>query len=96
MEVQAAPGPVSSDYIFGKEYLKKLAEYSGGLMFDGNQDLSYAFAEIAKELGSQYSIGYYSSNKKHDGKFRKVEVKVNKPDLVARTKAGYIAPKDNN
>jgi VWFA-related protein len=92
----SVPGSISSDYIFGKEYLKKLAEASGGLMFEGNRDLSYAFAEIARELGSQYSIGYYSSNQKHDGKFRKVEVKVNKPDLVARTKAGYIAPKDNN
>ncbi|MGD0100630.1 MAG: VWA domain-containing protein [Acidobacteriota bacterium] len=90
------PGSSSSEYIFGREYLKKLAENSGGLMFDGKQDLSYAFAEIARELGSQYSIGYYSSNNKHDGKFRKVEVKVKKPDLVARTKPGYIAPKDTN
>ncbi len=65
-------------------------------MFEGNQDLSYAFAEIAKELGSQYSIGYYSSDKKHDGKFRKVEVRLNKPDLVARTKAGYVVKKDKS
>ncbi len=63
-------------------------------MFDGMQDLSYAFAEVAKELASQYSIGYYSSNQKHDGKFRKVEVKVDKPGLVARTKKGYYVRKD--
>ena len=92
----AGPGTNPYDYHEGKEYLKNLAEYSGGLMFDGNQDLSYAFAEIARELGSQYSIGYYSSDKKHDGKFRKVEVRLNKPDLVARTKAGYTVKKDKN
>jgi hypothetical protein len=40
------------------------------------------------------SAVYYSTNKKHDGKFRKVEVKVGKPDLVARTKKGYYAKKD--
>jgi Ca-activated chloride channel family protein len=89
-------GTSSDEYHEGREYLKNLAEYSGGLMFDGNQDLRYAFAEIARELGSQYSIGYYSSDKKHDGKFRKVEVRINKPDLVARTKAGYVAKKDKN
>jgi Ca-activated chloride channel family protein len=82
----------------GREYLKKLAENSGGLVVDALdiQDLGPAFDEIARELSSQYSIGYYSTNAKHDGKFRKIEVKVVKPGLVARTKKGYYAPKDND
>jgi Ca-activated chloride channel homolog len=75
----------------GREYLENLAEYSGGLVFDGNKDLATAYAEVARELSSQYSIGYYSTNKKHDGKFRKLEVKINRPGLVARTKKGYYA-----
>jgi len=45
-------------------------------------------------LSSQYSIGYYSTNQKHDGKFRKVVVKLDKPNLVARTRAGYTVRKD--
>ncbi len=92
--IMTGPGTSSSEYASGRSYLTRLAEYSGGLMFDGMTDLSNAFAQVAKELASQYSIGYYSSNKKHDGKFRKVEVKVNKPGLVARTKKGYFAKKD--
>jgi Ca-activated chloride channel family protein len=60
------------------------------------EDLSDAFAQVAKELASQYSIGYYSTNNKHDGKFRKVEVKVDKPGLTARTKKGYFAKKDKS
>jgi VWFA-related protein len=87
------PGSTSSEYAEGRAYLSKLCEYSGGLLFDGMTDLSYAFEEVAKELASQYSIGYYSSNSKHDGKFRKVEVKVKKTGLVARTKKGYFAKK---
>jgi VWFA-related protein len=87
-------GSDPSEYKHGREYLAKLTEYSGGLVFDGLTDLNSAFANVAKELASQYSIGYYSNNGKNDGKFRKVEVKVNKPDLVARTKKGYYAPKD--
>jgi VWFA-related protein len=58
--------------------------------------LDRAFKEIAEELASQYSIGYYSTNPKHDGKFRKIEVKVNRPDFLARTKRGYSAKKDKD
>ena len=57
-------------------------------------DLEYAFAEIARELASQYSIGYYSTDERRDGKFRKVQVKLTKPDLVARTKKGYSTRKE--
>jgi len=92
----SGPGSSRGEYMAGRQYLNKLAEYSGGLIFDGNQDLSYAFSEIARELASQYSIGYYSTNNKHDGKFRKVEVRLNKPDLVARTKKGYVMKKEKN
>lgn len=88
------PGSPSSEYATGRAYLSKLSEYSGGLLFDGMTDLSYAFEQVAKELGSQYSIGYYPGNNKHDGKFRKVEIKVKKTGLVARTKKGYFAKKD--
>ena len=79
----------------GHAYLTDLADYSGGRVFDarGWADLGPAFAQIAQELASQYSIGYYSTNKKHDGKFRKIEVRVKKPGLAARTKKGYYAPK---
>ncbi len=90
----SGPGSTSYEYQVGREYLKKLAEYSGGIMFDGMQDLSYAFGEVARELASQYSIGYYSTDSKHDGKFRNVEVRLNKSGLVARTKKGYFAKKD--
>lgn len=89
-------GTTSGDYAAGREYLRKLGETTGGLVLDAlsMQDLGPAFDEIARELASQYSIGYYPTNTKHDGKFRKVEVKVSKPGLVARTKNGYYARKD--
>jgi len=94
--VYTGPGSTSQDSRIGRDYLRKLAENSGGLVFDGMQDLTYAFSEIARELASQYSIGYYSSDQKHDGKFRKVEVRLNKPNLVARTKKGYTAKKEKD
>jgi Ca-activated chloride channel family protein len=90
------PGTSSYDYNAGKRYLEALADNSGGLLFDGMQNLDYAFSEVAKELASQYSIGYYSTDEKRDGKFRKVQVKMTEGGLVARTKKGYYTKKEKS
>jgi len=89
-------GSSSSDYEQGRHYLNQLAEYSGGVLFNAIklEDLGPAFENIARELASQYNIAYYSTNTKRDGKFRNVEVKVRRPWLMARTKKGYLTPKD--
>jgi VWFA-related protein len=93
--IYGGPGSTRSEYMSGHNYLQKLSDASGGIVVDALQerDIGGAFEQIAKELASQYSIGYYPSNSAHDGKFRKVEVRVSKPGLVARTKKGYTAPK---
>jgi len=93
--VYGGPGSTRSEYMSGHNYLVKLADASGGIVVDALQerDIGGAFEQIAKELASQYSIGYYPTNSAHDGKFRKVEVRVSKTGLVARTKKGYTAPK---
>jgi VWFA-related protein len=79
----------------GYRYLKELAQETGGMVFDTSRtdDLASAFEQVARELASQYSIGYYSTNQKRDSKYRKVEVRVSKPGLVARTKRGYYPKK---
>jgi len=89
-------GSASAEYYEGRRYLLELAENSGGRLFDALKldDLGPAFEGIAKELANQYSIGYYSTNNKRDGKFRNVEVKVRRPGLTVRTRKGYYAPKD--
>jgi Ca-activated chloride channel homolog len=92
--IGSGTSPTSSEYTAGKRYLESLAENSGGLLFDGMSNLEYAFAEAARELASQYSIGYYSTDEHRDGKFRKVQVKLTKPGLVARTKKGYYTKKE--
>ena len=90
------PGSSASEYMQGRLYLSQLGEYSGGMLFDALKmdDLGPAFESIAHELASTYSLGYYSTNPKRDGKFRTVEVKVRRPGLVVRTKKGYVAPKE--
>ncbi|MBN1569718.1 MAG: VWA domain-containing protein [Acidobacteria bacterium] len=89
--VKIPTGRKNPEYAAGLEYMTKLAQYSGGILIDASriENLGAAFARIAQELRSQYSIGYYAKNQAQDGKFRKVEVRVNRPGLTVRTKQGY-------
>ncbi len=75
--------------------LRGFAEKSGGLFIatPGGPALRDAFANIAEELGHQYTIAYRPSNQARDGKWRKLEVKISRSDLLVRSRKAYRAPK---
>jgi Ca-activated chloride channel homolog len=75
--------------------LKSFAEKSGGrfVATPGGPALRDAFASIAEELGHQYTIAYRPLNSVRDGKWRKLDVRVSRSDLVVRTRKAYRAPK---
>ncbi|HYB62741.1 MAG TPA: VWA domain-containing protein, partial [Methylomirabilota bacterium] len=56
------------------------------------KNLQAAFDEISEELRSQYTLGYYPTNAKHDGSYRKIKVEVTRPDTNVLTRKGYYAP----
>lgn len=76
--------------------LKGFAEKTGGrfVATPGGPELRDAFTGIADELGHQYTIAYRPANKKRDGKWRALEVKLSREDLNVRTRKGYRAPKN--
>ena len=77
---------------FGK--LKKFAQATGGLFFNSKvnlQELRAAFARINKEIKNQYSIGYVSTNRRRDGAFRKIELRVKRRGLKIIHRKGYYA-----
>lgn len=76
--------------------LRDLAQRTGGRAFfpDKKFDLDAAFAEIERELRTQYLIAYSSTNKKRDGSYRKITVEITNPDLKKlelRHRPGYYA-----
>jgi Ca-activated chloride channel family protein len=76
--------------------LRGLAEKSGGRFFAsrGGSDLNDAFAEIIDELGHQYTLGFYSSNPRRDGRWRRIELTSKQPGVTLRARPGYNAPKE--
>jgi Ca-activated chloride channel family protein len=75
--------------------LKAFAEKTGGrfVATPGGPALREAFTGIAEELGHQYAVSYRPINQKRDGKWRTLEVKVQREDLTVRTRKGYRARK---
>ena len=75
--------------------LRSLSQETGGRAYfvDDVAQLGDIYSRIADELGQQYSLGYSSKNLNRDGAWRRVQVKVVRGDALARTRAGYYAPK---
>jgi len=77
--------------------LQQMAEQAGGQAFfpDSIRSLDGVYEKIRDEIRAQYSLGYISTNPKHDGAWRKVAVRVG-PDrsksVKVRTRPGYFAP----
>ncbi len=54
-----------------------------------------SFARISSEARNQYTIGYYSREPLLDGKYRKVDVRVLRPNLTVIAKDGYFPTASN-
>ena len=80
-------------YETADSYLKTLADKSGGKLMraDTLGSLPDAFARIAAELRTQYSLGYYPLNKARDERYRKIKVTTTRKHVVIRARPGYIA-----
>ena len=65
-------------YQLARQEMDQLARDTGGRTFQATDLYAArtAFAEVAAEIGRQYSIGYYSTNKSRDGRFRQIRVDV--------------------
>jgi Ca-activated chloride channel family protein len=77
--------------------LQRIAEATGGFsMFPHSvEELDQMYERVVREVRARYSIGYLSSNARTDGAWRKVDVRVRRPDLKGlkvRTRPGYFAP----
>jgi VWFA-related protein len=78
-----------------QETLVTLAADTGGKALLDNNDLSIGIVQAQRDIKSYYIIGYYSSNDAKDGRFRRIEVKLNAKTLEAKLdyRKGYYADK---
>lgn len=75
--------------------LRNFAAKTGGRYVSsaGGPVMREAFSQIAEELSNQYTVAYLPPPIARDGHWHKLEIKLSRPDLLARTRKGYRAPK---
>jgi Ca-activated chloride channel family protein len=74
--------------------LRQFAQETGGRAYfpTAAAELNNIYQQIGDELASQYMMAYVSRNARHDGQWRRIVVRTNRPNTLARTKQGYYAP----
>lgn len=77
--------------------LVQIAAETGGEAFfpTSMKQIDGAYEKIVAQIRAQYTLGYLSSSASKDGRWRKVEIKVRRPDLKdlrVQARKGYFAP----
>lgn len=73
--------------------LRVLSDQTGGFAALNSNDFASAFDRIQKDSSSYYVLGYYPTNDRRDGRFRKIDVRVTRPGVEVRFRKGYVAPR---
>ena len=90
----ADPLPIQVEmFSVARSRLKILADRTGGTLNAINrlEEMGKLYAQVAADVRSLYTIEYEPSNENRDGKWRKIKIEVNKPELISRTRPGYFA-----
>jgi VWFA-related protein len=77
-----------------QDTLSTLASDTGGKAFFDTNDFSGVFRQVQKDTSAYYVLGYTSTNHLKDGRFRRIRVKINRPDIKLEYRAGYYADRD--
>jgi VWFA-related protein len=75
-----------------QDSLRAIAEVTGGFPMVNSNNFAGAFERIVRENSTYYILGYYSTNERRDGRYRRLSVRVKRPGLEVRARNGYLAP----
>jgi VWFA-related protein len=76
-----------------QDSLRVLSEQTGGFAIVNQNDFTTGFERIIEQNSSYYVLGYYPTNEKRDGRFRKIDVRVARPGVKVQARNGYTAAK---
>ena len=80
---------IANEMRLSQDSLRVLADSTGGFAAVNRNDLNGAFDRIVSENSSYYMLGFYSTNDRRNGRYRKLEVRVKRPGLRVRNRTGY-------
>ena len=94
-DAEIAPEPAGPAGLARIQELRALAEATGGFAVVNTNTFDEAFTRIVRENSAYYVLGFTSTNDRRDGRYRRLQVRVRRPGLTVRSRAGYLAPMRN-
>ncbi|HEY4050524.1 MAG TPA: VWA domain-containing protein [Acidobacteriaceae bacterium] len=77
-----------------QEVMATLSSDTGGKAFFDSNDFSPAFERIQHDTSSYYVLGFRSADTRQDGGYRRLSIKVSRPNIKLEFRPGYYAPAD--
>src|SRR6185369_15779341 len=77
-----------------QDTLTTMAEDTGGRAFFESNSFGQVFDRVVNDTSAYYVLGYSSTNAARDGRFRRIRVRLKRPDLKLEYRSGYYAPRD--
>ena len=74
-----------------QDTLAILADETGGFLTANTNDFRAPLRRVMEELDTYYELTYIPHIDNYDGRFRRIDVKVNNNDLTVQSRAGYFA-----
>ncbi len=73
------------------EWLRDLARQTGGMTIAETNDWKAPLRTVMEEVRSYYEVAYSPHIEVYDGKFRKITVHIDRPNVIVHTRSGYFA-----
>jgi VWFA-related protein len=89
-DINGAASVRMSDVTATQETMRDIARETGGVAYINQNEIKQGVAIAMGDSGASYTLGYYPEDKKWDGKYRSIKVKLNR-DGEARYRRGYFA-----
>jgi hypothetical protein len=74
-----------------QDTLAMLADQTGGFPTANTNDFRAPLERVMQEIDTYYELSYNPHVDKYDGKFRRIEVKLDRSDLAVQSRSGYFA-----
>jgi VWFA-related protein len=81
----------SGRLVASQDTMREVAQETGGKAYMNENEVKQGVALAVADDKASYAIGYYPENKKWDGKYRSIKVKISQGDTEVRYRKGYFA-----
>ncbi len=87
------PSALAAEQRYSQDGLRTLAAETGGLAAVNTNNFERAFRRIIEDNSTYYVLGYYPTNERRSGRFRKIDLRLKREGLQVRARRGYYEPR---